>query len=120
MSRAREALALVAIEIEYDEFTETTDGEEIVMRGLSTVATALSRLKGLDLEGAPLDMVLAEIGADKEIIEAAAELIEMIGRTSYTGGLSSEQVEVAEELRGFLYDRLDELLSEIEEEQNDG
>lgn len=63
-----------------------------------------------ELDGEPLDRILAEMGEDKELVERAAELIERIGRSSYTG-LSQEDAETAEELRGELYDDLLQVLA---------
>jgi hypothetical protein len=64
----------------------------------------------LDLGAEPLDRILAEIGVGKTTVETAAELIERLGRSTYTG-LSKDDAEAAEELRGELYDDLSSLLA---------
>jgi hypothetical protein len=118
MTRARDALRSISIIIDYDE-DEGSTGEVNVEHGLDAMASALSDLKGLDLGAAPLDKVLAEAGEDKELIEMTAELIERIGRRSYTG-ISREDAEVAEDLRGQVYDALGEILQRLGERAGDG
>lgn len=121
MRRAREALSLISIEIEYDDYAMATEGEDTVMHGLSAMASALTRLCRLDLgPAAPLDLVLTEIGAEKELVDAVADFIELVDRSSYTGGLSREEAGEAEDLRQFLYDPLNELLRSLEPEQDHG
>jgi hypothetical protein len=116
MTRARSALKLVAIEIAYVD--ESTEGEDVVGRGLNAMASALADLKGLNLGAAPLDMVLAEMGESDDLVKIAAELIELIGQASYTG-LSREDAGTAEDHRGLLYDALEELMDKHAAEQGD-
>jgi hypothetical protein len=106
---ARRALEEIAITIDYDDRDGTSSGEKEVLRGLDAVASALTELAGLDLEAEPLDRVLAEMGAGEAMVETAAELVERLGRSSYTG-LSKEDAEAAEDLRGELYDGLSNLV----------
>jgi len=105
--RAQRAIDKIAFTIDYDEDSGTSEGEKDVAHGLDAVASVLVELANLapDLDGEPLDRILAEMGEDKQRVEAAAELIERIGRSSYTG-LSREDAEAAEELRGALCEDL--------------
>lgn len=119
MARARKAHELLATPIEYDEHTATSEGHDTVERGLEIMAAALSEMNGLDLGSAPLDRVLAEVGEGVELVEMAAQLIERIGRASYSQ-LSRDDVDEAEELRRQLYDAVAAVLDALEARDDDG
>ncbi len=116
--RARRALDEIGLSIEYDRDAGTSEGHDDVRRGLDAMASTLWELGDLDLDldAEPLDRILAEMGEDKPIVEMAAELIDLLGRVTYTG-LSQEDAEQAEELRGELYGALSTLLDEIAAEE---
>ena len=118
LQRAWSALHRMEEPIQWDEIRGQVIGAEDVEAGLDALATALSKLKGLNLGAAPLDQVLAEMGED-DLVEAATELIQLVGRATYTGGPSREEIEPAETCRDRLCNALDNLLTKLEEEQAD-
>lgn len=119
LQRARSALYLLGESIGWDDMQGESTGVEYVGTGLDAMATALKDLRKLDLGKAPLDEVLAHLGVEDSLVETAAELIELVGKVGYAGGLSEEDVDAAERCREELCDALDNLLTELEEEQAD-
>ncbi len=117
LDRAWSALGRMGEPIQRDEIRGELTGAEDVEAGLDAMATALSDLKELDLGAAPLDEVLAEIGAEDDLIETTAQLINLVGRANYAGGLSREDIATAESCREELLAALDDLLNELKAEQ---
>lgn len=110
----RSAMGMLDCSIEWDDNNGDTDGDELVRLGLDAVASALIDRKGLNLPGAaPLDEVLAELGARDEIVDATARLIALVGQATYSG-LGSIAARQAESLREEVYEALDEMLNEME------
>jgi hypothetical protein len=98
--------------ITWDSSAGQADGEESVRMALDILASELIDRKGLNLGAAPLDKVLAEIGAADDLVETAAQLIEIVGRATYDGGLDEDDVETAEALRETLWENLEDLLNQ--------
>lgn len=119
LAHAREALDEIGVTIEYDERHGTSSSEDTVLMGLDHMASALIDLGELDIDGVSLDAVLAEIGEEDEVVERAADLIEVLGRMSYEG-ISEEDAEEAEELRSLLHDDLDTLIAKLSRERSHG
>lgn len=118
LERARLALSWIGEPIGLDDLGRSV-GSEDVEHGLDAMASALSDLRGLELGAASLDEVLAEMGVDDARVEDAAELIELLGRSSYAGGLAREEALRAERLRAQLFDALEQLLGSMEQERRD-
>lgn len=114
---ALSALNLIDETIEYDDIVGKVDGAEEVRVGLDAMASALETWLELDMDGAPLDQVLAELNEDGHVIEAAARLNALVARASYAGGLGKEGAREAEELRGTLYDELGDLIEKLREQE---
>ena len=123
--RARSALHQIENEISWisatpwDEDSGASEGEVIVRLGLDAVASALKDWKGLDLPGAaPLDAVLAVLGAPDDLVEAAGRLIDLTTRSTYEA-LGRNGAKEAESLREELVQGLDIFLTGLEEGAGD-
>ena len=117
--RARSAMGRLW-SITWNEEAGQAEGDETVRMGLDAMASALVDWKDLELpNAAPLDEVLAELGEDDDVVETVGQLIDLVGRASYAGGLSREEVEQAEQLREELVETLDELLTRLDEEEHE-
>ncbi len=117
--RARLALDHLSHGIGWNHIFGSADGDEIVRLGLDAMASALIDWRDLGLTVAPLDAVLAELGADDELVEITAQLIRVLGQAAYFGGLTEARVRKAEGLREDIMYTLKELVNRLEE-QDDG
>ncbi|NUQ79248.1 MAG: hypothetical protein HUU21_37540 [Polyangiaceae bacterium] len=104
--------------IKYDDVYGNVEGDDDVRYGLDAMASALTKWRNLD--PGPLDEVLAELGCDDAVVETAARLIELVGRTQYLGGLDYDEVREAEDLRENLVETLDALLNRLDAEEREG
>lgn len=116
--RARSALDLIDCSIEWDEVQGETEGDDTVSLGLDAMASALVEWRGLPLsDAAPLDEVLVEVGAEDELIDAAARLIGLVARAGYTSGLGAAVAKRAEGLRQHVHLALEALIEGMEEQE---
>ena len=116
--RAWSGLGYLGHGIGWDDRHSSADGDELVLMGLDVMASALIDWRDLDLAAAPLDAVLAELGADDELVETTAQLIKVLRQANYFGGLREEGVRKAEGLREEIMYTLEELVNRLEEEDD--
>lgn len=120
LDRARSALSLLSEPIHHGDLRGDAGSAEDLEGGLDAMASALNDLrKKPALASPPLDIVLAEMEADDALVNTAADLIELLGQSTYAGGLGSGEAEAAETLRSRLYKGLDELLNRLQDERRD-
>ncbi len=117
--RVGSALGRIGYGIEWNQRSGCADGDELVRLSMDAMASALIEWRDLDLAAAPLDAVLAELGADDELVETTGQLIRLLGRATYYGGLTEVGVRQAEELREEIMSPLEELVTRFEEEEPD-
>ena len=110
---ARSAMELLGCSITWDERDGQAEDDDTVRMGLDAMASALIDWMGLELAAAPLDEVMAELGEEDDLVETAAQLIRILGRSTYDG-LGEDGVERAEALREQLVDGLDDLLGRLQ------